>query len=179
MGLINFKDIDFNKSIDKTNKVINFNGNEIQIVNYLSASDKYDFIMSVVFKSLDRDNIFDSFRADIYFDLNIIYLYTNIVFSAEDRVDEFSLYDTLKRSGLIDAVKAEIDEKELELLRNHIFQTQSRVVSYNRTITATVNGFIKTLPEKFEEVKKLINGFDLEKIVALKDIANQFKTVNN
>ena len=29
MGLINYKDIDFNKSINKVNKTINFNGSEI------------------------------------------------------------------------------------------------------------------------------------------------------
>lgn len=179
MGLINFKDIDFNQSIDKTNKVINFNGNEIQIVNYLSASDKYDFIMNVVFKSLDGDGIFDIFRADVYFNLNIIYLYTNIIFTAEDRANEFELYDTLKRSGLIDAVKAEIDEVELETLHSYILQTQSRVTSYNRTTAATINNFLKTLPEKLEKVKEFINNFDPDKLQILKDVVNQVKMTND
>ena len=40
MGLINYKDIDFNKSINKENKIINFNGSEIQIVNCLSDHNR-------------------------------------------------------------------------------------------------------------------------------------------
>ena len=179
MSLINFNEIDFNKSIDKTNKVIDFNGSEIQIVKYLSASDKSDLIMSVVFKSLDSESIFDSFRADIYFDLHMVYLYTNIVFPAEARVDEFALYDTLKRSGLIDAVKAEISEQELCSLREHIAQLQLRVVDYNRTAAATIDKLFKALPEKIEEVKKLMDSLGPEYIQAFKDIADQFKNTNN
>lgn len=90
MGLINYKDIDFNKSINKVNKTINFNGSEIQVVNYLSAQDKYDLIMVTIQKAFEK-GIYNEYKLKVYFDLHIVYMYTNIVFTAEDRADEVGL----------------------------------------------------------------------------------------
>lgn len=175
MGLINYKDIDFKKSINKENKVINFNGSEIQIVNYLSANDKYDLIMITLQKSLDK-NIYNPFKIDMYFDLNIIYLYTNIIFSNEDRVDEVELYDILKRSGLIDAVKAEIDINELEQLKSYIWLLTEMITKYRNTFGAVIGSFIEQLPANMEKAKDIIGEFEPEKYQGLLDIANQIKT---
>lgn len=174
MSLINFKDIDFEKSIDKTNKTINFNGNEIEIVNYLSTNDKYDLIMITLQKSFEK-NIYNPFRMDIYFDLNVIYLYTNIVFSEEDRLDEAALYDTLKRSGLIDAVMAEIDEKELRLLKSYIYELSEIIIKYRNTFGAVVGSFIEQLPQNMEKAKEIIGNFDPEKYQGILSLASQIK----
>lgn len=174
MSLINYKDIDFNKSINKENKIINFNGSEIQIVNYLSANDKYDLIMITLQKSLDK-NIYNPFKIDMYFDLNVIYLYTNIVFNNEDRVDEVGLYDTLKRSGLIDAVKAEIDENELEQLKSYIRLLTEIIIKYRNTFGAVIGSFIEQLPANMEKAKDIIGEFDSEKYKEFLNMASQLK----
>ena len=174
MGLINYKDIDFNKSINKENKIIDFNGSDIQIVNYLSANDKYDLIMVTLQKSLEN-NVYNSFKIDMYFELHMIYMYTNIVFDAEDRVDEASLYDTLKRSGLIAAVKAEIDKNELWDLKNTIYHVADVITGYRGTFGAIVNNFIEQLPANMEKAKQIIGEFDPEKYKAVMSFANQIK----
>jgi hypothetical protein len=174
MSLINFKEIDFNKSIDKTNKVINFNGQEIEVVNYLSANDKYDLIMITLQKSFEK-NIYNPFKIDMYFDLNVVYLYTNIVFDAEDRLDEAALYDTLKRSGLMDAVKAEIDSDELWDIKNTIWQLSEIILKYRNTFGAVVGAFIEQLPQNMEKAKDIIGEFDPEKWKGLMSMASQIK----
>lgn len=177
MSLINYKDIDFNKSIDKKNKIIHFNGSEIEIVNYLSANDKYDLIMITLQKSLDK-NIYNPFKIDMYFDLNVVYLYTNIVFDAEVRADEASLYDTLKSSGLIDAVKAAIDEDELTVLKEYIYTLTKIITHYRNTFGAVVGGFIEQLPQNMEKAKEIIGEFDSEKYKDLLNLAGQLKAGN-
>jgi hypothetical protein len=175
MGLINFKDIDFNKSINKENKVINFNGSEIEIVNYLSTNDKYDLIMITLQKAFEK-NIYNPFKMDVFFNLNVIYLYTNIVFSTADREDESALYDVLYRSGLIDAVIAEIDADELASLKNYVCDLARIITQYRNTFGSVVGGFIEQLPAMMEKAREVIEKFDPTKMQELMTIANQIKT---
>lgn len=174
MSLINYKDIDCNKSIDKTNKVINFNGHEIEIVNYLSTNDKYDLIMITLQKAFEK-NIYNSFKMDIYFDLNVVYLYTNLVFDSEDREDESQLYDTLKRSGLIDAIKAEIPEEELNYLKSCVLRMSDTIIKYRNTFGAVLGSIVEQLPENMEKAKEFVQEFDSEKYAGLLDLAKQIK----
>ncbi len=174
MGLINYKDIDFKQSINKENKVINFNGSEIQIVNYLSANDKYDLIMVTLQKSFEK-NIYNPFKMDMYFNLNVIYSYTNIVFDDEDTLDEAELYDTLESSGLIDKVLAEIDTEELAYLHECIVKLAKTITKYRNTFGAVVGSFFNDFPERMEETKEIVNEFDLEKLKPLLALAGQIK----
>ena len=160
MALINFKDIDFNKSINKENKIIDFNGSEIQIVQYLSSQDKYDLIMVTAQKAKEK-NIYNPFLIDLYFDLNVIYLYTNIVFDAEDRADEAGLYDTLKKSGLIDIVKENIGD-ELYLLKHYIEAVIYHYTTYSNTFKGSVEELLEKLPKDLEGITNLIKNVSPE-----------------
>ena len=161
MALINFKDIDFNKSISKENKVIDFNGSEIQIINYLPVQDKYDLIMVTVQKSKEK-NMYNPFLIDLYFDLNVIYLYTNIIFNAEDRAEEAGLYDTLKKSGLIDEVKKNIDNDELELLKFYVEAVANYSVQYSNTFKGSVEELLEKLPKDLGGLAELIKNMPPE-----------------
>lgn len=166
MALINFKDINCKKSIDKTNKVINFNGSEIEIVNYLSANDKYDLIMITLQKSFER-NIYNAFKMDMYFALNVVYSYTNIVFDDEDRLDEAKLFDTMTRSGLIDAVLNEIDVEELDYLKSCVLRLSDVIIKYRNTFGSVFEMFIEQLPDNMNKVKTMLGEMDPDKVKAL------------
>ena len=174
MELINYVDINCDELIDKTNTTITFNGHEIQIVNYLSTDDKYDLIMITLQKAFEK-NIYNPFKMDIYFDLNVIYLYTNIVFSTDDRIDEGALYDTLKRSGLIDAVKEKIPAEELAYLKDCVIKLSETIIKYRNTFGAVVGGFIEMLPDNMEKAKEIIGSFDPEKYQELITLASKIK----
>ena len=175
MSLINYKDIDLKQSINTENTVIDFNGCEIQIVNYLSSSDKYDLIMITLQKAFEN-NVYNPFKIDLYFDLNVVYLYTNIVFDSEDRADEMALYDSLKRSGLIDTVRANIDCNELYELKNTIYMLVDIITKYRNTFGAVVGSFIEQLPANMEKAKEIIGEFDPEKYQGILNMANQIKS---
>ena len=174
MALINYKDIDFKQSINKENKIINFNGSEIQIVPYLSVNDKYDLIMITLQKAFEK-NIYNTFKLDVYFDLNVVYLYTNIVFSNEDRLDESALYDNLKQSGLLDMIKSNIDEEELKYLKNCVIELSKVIIKYRNTFGSVIGALVEQLPANMEEAQKIVEGFDPEKYKALATLAAQIK----
>jgi hypothetical protein len=176
MGLINFKDIDFNKSINKENKIIEFNGSEIQIVNYLSIHDKYDLIMITLQKAFE-EGIYNDIKLHMYFNLNIIYMYTNIIFNSEDRADEESLYDTLERSGLILAVKEQIDNNELNFLWDNLKKIEVKIKEYKGNLLHFLTDAIANLPGKAEKALETLKQIDPELLKSL--AAGPFSTIFN
>lgn len=158
MSLINYKDIDFKKSINKENKIINFNGSEIRVVNYLSIHDKYDLIMTTIKKSYENE-MYNPIKLDMYFNIHLIYLYTNIIFDSEDRADVTVIYDNFKNSGLLALVKEAIDPNELNDLQEKLAQTLQVCKEYNSSVT----GFLSNLLN--EVMDKIGSGLD-----TLKDI---------
>ena len=69
-----------NLKVDTTVNHFDFKGNEIEVLQYLPAADKYDFIMLTLQKS-EEDGIYNENKLDMYFHLHLIYMYTNISFT--------------------------------------------------------------------------------------------------
>lgn len=159
MGLINYNNIDFNKSIDKENIVIDFNGSEIQILKYLPANDKYNLIMLAIQKAFD-DNIYNDFRLKVHFELLLVFMYTNIEFPPENAADDITLYDTMKRSGLIDAVVAAIPQSELALLIEMVNKVLERKVNNKGNLFNNIMDFISGLPNQVQDSLEKLKEID-------------------
>lgn len=164
MGLVNYKDIDFNKSINKENKTINFNGSEIQIVNYLSSNDKNDLISITLQKSFDGIT-FNNYKLNMYFDLHLVYLFTNIVFSKDDMKDEEELFDTLYRSGLINLIKDAIPKKEIETLWQNVLLNKSALENYYNSFAYFISNTIEDLEEKVNHAIEIIKTLNIEELL--------------
>ena len=172
MGLINYKDIDFNKSINKENKIINFNGSEIQIINYLPINDKYDLVMTTLKKAFENE-IYNSIKIEMYFDLHLIYMYTNIIFDVEDKVDQEEIYDILFNSGLISLVKENINQNELGLLNCMLQNTLQVLDEYNLSIKGFLSDIFDEVLEKVSEIIKVFKNIDPE--LVKKTLANNLE----
>jgi hypothetical protein len=95
--------------------------------------------------------------------LNIIYLYTDIDFSAEDREDEMKLYDILEHNDIIDQVIAAIGEDEYTTLEDYLFEMKSNYLTYKNTAAAVLNKIIQDLPKNAAAAKEIMDSFDPEK----------------
>lgn len=163
MGLVNYKDIDFNKSIKKENKIIDFNGTEIQIVPYLSMNDKYDLIMITLQKSFEN-GIYNSLKLDMYFDLNLVYMYSNILFTDEERADEVALYDKMRTSGLLNAVLREIPIEEHQFLITILHENEEKLTKYNNSFNGLITNFIEDISKKLEKGMDILKQIKPEKL---------------
>ena len=92
-------------------KTFDFCGQKIEVLKYLPAQDKYDLLMVTLQKSLEG-NIYNDFKLDLFFELNLVYMYTNITFTEKQREDEFKLYDNLKSNGFFELFYNALDETE-------------------------------------------------------------------
>ena len=92
---------DLNVNLNTENKTFIFNDNTITVAQYLPLADKYDLISIALQKSY-VDGIYNELLLDAYFHLALVYLYTDIEFTDEDKLDEMNLFDKLVTSGFID-----------------------------------------------------------------------------
>lgn len=164
MGLINFKDMGL-KPI-KEQETININGIDITIVPYLPENEKYDLIMITLQKAYE-EGIYNPVLLNRHFLLNIIYLYTGIVFSEEDLADEAELYDILYTNGIIDEVLEAIDPDELDSLTQLLNATKEEMTKYNMSISGFLTDIIEKLEDKLESGVNLLKGLDAEKLQEL------------
>ena len=164
MGLINFKDMGL-KPI-KDYKTITVNNNEITVVSYLPENEKYDLVMITLQKSYEN-GIYNPVLLSRYLFLNIIYSYTGIVFTDEDRADEAELYDTLYTNGIIDEVLDVIDPDELNNLTKLLNNTKEEMIKYNLSIGGFLTYTIDSLKEKLEKGMDMLKNLDAEKLQEL------------
>ena len=144
--------------------------NGIQVKKRISTSDKIDLIQIALQKS-EEDNLYNEVKLDCYFHLNIVYLYTDIEFSVEDREDEMELYDILDRNDIIDQVIAAIGEDEYDDLRSKLTEMKLEFLSYRNTAAAVLTRIIQDLPKNAAAAKEIVDSFDPSKYQEVVDFA--------
>jgi hypothetical protein len=149
-----------------------FNGFSIEVKQYLPVSDKYDLLMIALQKAKKSDGTYDEFLLSIYFYLNLVYLYSNIEFTAEDKADELTLYDTLKSNGLLEEIVSYIPEKEYV----NLFSTLNKIVQndmeYGTRAGAVITKVVQDLPKNAEAAAKIVENFDPKQYQSVIDFAN-------
>ena len=70
-----------------TTHILEWNGYEIEVLDYLPIEDKYDLIMVTLQKAWE-DGYYNPIKIVQFFHLHLIYMYTNINFTDKQREDE-------------------------------------------------------------------------------------------
>lgn len=146
----------------KTNTSVNtfdFCEQKIEVLKYLPAQDKYDLLMITLQKSLEG-NVYNAFKLNLYFELNLVYMYTNISFTDKQREDEFKLYDTLKSNGFFELFYSAMEVSEYEDLFKQMTDMVETFEKDRRTVAGILTNFIDNLPEQADTMANILNNFD-------------------
>lgn len=135
-----------------------FEKKPVQVLNYLPVQEKED-IIEVAYQKAIVDNVFNPILFNIYFLLNIVYSYTNLTFTDEQRKDEKKLYDMLESSGLLNDILRNIKRTEcyffeqnaVEYISKRQSQDYSVIGLFNNAVGA-LNTFSKVVSEKLSNV---------------------------
>lgn len=147
-----------------------FCGQIVEVLKYLPAQDKYDLLMVTLQKSLEN-GAYNDFKLNLFFELNLVYMYTNISFTEKQREDEFKLYDNLKSNGFFDLFFKTLNEDEYNELYTQL-NSIKKASTLNRTsVGAIISQFINDLPSKAEAAAKIVESFDPKKYQAVIDFA--------
>lgn len=154
---------------------------DIEVLQYLPVQDKIDLV-DITLQKAKEDRLYNPIKIDVFFHLNLIYLYTNLTFTDKQREDEYKLYDILESNGIISKVIAAMDENEYNFLLNKINEKAENELTYNTTTASIIAKLVDDLPGNAEAAQKIVDNFDPEKykaVINFAQAANGGRTLNN
>lgn len=163
-----FSELNLKKNANVT--TINVNDKEIQVLQYLPIEDKNDLIEIVLQKSFDR-GICNEMKLDMYFYLYLVYMYTNLEFTDDEKADEAELYDLLNSNDVLFEIIGAIDDEEYETLVNYLQEMRNNYEEYYRSTASLLQSFIEDMPANAEAAKEIVDNFDKEKFKEVVDFA--------
>ena len=130
MAKIAFTKLGLNKNQEI--KILKWNEQDIEIKQYLPIQEKFNLIAAVLNNCQDENNFNNEAKQQLYFDLEVVFRYTNINFTDKQKEDTAKLYDLLKGSGLIDEIYKNIPE--YLVLRDWVRITAYNIYEYRNSI---------------------------------------------
>ena len=139
LGLVKNQDI----------KTVEWNGQIIEIKQYLPINEKLNLITNVINAAHDSNKNFSNpIQVKVYTDLEILYFYTNINFTEKQKEDVAKLYDLVNSSGLVEAILNVIPDKEYKNIICGIQDSIDAIYSYQNSIL----GILDTLKTDYSNL---------------------------
>lgn len=154
-----FKDLGIKEN--KSFKVISFKGKELKIAEYLSIDEKIDLIDIALQKAFINGKL-SPLQLKKHYELGLVYMYSDIIFDEDDRADEATLYDTLRSSGLMDAIIKAIPSKEIQVLAEMLYETKTVNENYRNSIIGAAEALVNTLVTELPNILNLLENITPE-----------------
>ena len=87
---------------------IEFNEQTIEVKRYLPINEKLEMAGRILSLSEDENRFWNIGKLDLFFNLEVLYNYTNLSFTDKQKDDPCKLYDLVETSGLLTEVKRAI-----------------------------------------------------------------------
>lgn len=152
-------------SFDWKNKKISF-------YKYLPIESKYDIVMITLQESFE-DGIYNPIKLDMNFHVNLVFMYTDLIFTEEERSDIGKLYDEMKSTGFLDEFLRHINPDEYKEMQEDIEHISQLLIEYNSSTAGIVTKFINDLPTNAEIMKEILDDFNPEKYQNVVQFAQQ------
>lgn len=159
---------------DTSTETIDWNNNSIEIKQYLPIEEKYNLVM-VTLQEAKESNIYNPLKIDLFFHLNLVYMYTNINFTEKQKEDASKLYDNLMSSGLLAQIISKIPTEEYDMLYTYLENVKNDLDKYGQSFKAILDAIINELPEKASEAMKILESFnpeDYKSVIAFAKASN-------
>ena len=157
-----------NLTNNKTTSTFDFNGQNIEVLNYLPIEDKYDLVMITLQKS-EEDGYYNPMKLDMFFHLHLVYMYTNIAVDGD--MEETEIYDLLETSGLLAKVVDVMEDSEYNELYHYLETTKDEVMTFKNTTAAVISKVINDLPKNAALAAEIVQNFNPEQYEAVANFA--------
>lgn len=161
MAKVSFNKLGLAKTIEP--KIVEFNGMEIEVKQYLPVNDKLELISNVINASADDNNFANPVKIDIFTTLEILYNYTNINFTDKQKEDPAKLYDLVISNGLVAAVAKAIPGAEYKGVYDNVKACVNAVYAYRNSVLGILESAVadySNLNLDAEEIQKKLGDPD-------------------
>lgn len=171
MAKLAYTKLGLNKMIEKNPMIIEFNGQEIEIIQYLPVEKKLELIAEIINKSLDNNTYYNPCRIDIYMITEMILAYTNINITEKQKEDIYKLYDSFVASGLAALIINNIPSVDYNFIYGSVNTTIQNIYKYKNSalgILDTISSDYSSLNLDASEIQsKLANPENLDLLKAV------------
>lgn len=168
--MIDFKTFNIKLETKKDKEIEIFGGNKVKVRQFISSNEKRDLLLITLQQSL-VDHIINPFYLDINFHVNLIKMYSDIVFQPEDIESNFELYDKLVITEIYDAVIAAIPEEDYNELQEYLTILVEKYEKYSLSAFAIVNSMLEQLPNNVKSAEDAVKSFDPETLKQIVELA--------
>lgn len=165
--MANFNDMKIN--LNKSLKIIKINGKDVNVKQYLPAEEK-NAILENVIQQADQGTILNTFLLDCIFDMYVIFEYTDINFTDEQKNDILNTYDLLESNNFINIIIAAIPEEEYKVLRDNLEDMVEDYLGYRNSARALLKQFEFFAPDAAEKLQQATENMDKEKLDTLGNV---------
>lgn len=155
----------------KSVQTFEFEGAEIEVLNYLPISEKNDLIM-ITLQESEENGLYNPNKLEMYFNLNLVYMYTNLSFTEKQKEEPAKLYDILKTHKFFEKFIVAMPDSEYYYLHNTLNEYMEKILTYRNTAGAVIQSIIQDLPKNAQAAADLVNSFDKEKFKEVVNLAN-------
>lgn len=168
--------VSFSKlGLTKNNNVniIEFNGQKIEIKQYLSINDKANLASNVLNYTIGNGTtrFINPLQVEVYTLLQTIEKYTNITFTDKQREDPAKLYDLIVSSGLWELVFEQIDKNDYAAMISYVNKSVEAFYNYYNSIYGildNINKQYETMNLDATEIQKKLDN--PENLTLLKEV---------
>ena len=154
-------------------KTIEFNGQNIEVKQYLPIQDKLRLISNIINQSMEQDTDFANpikFRA--FFIIELLEYYTNINFTDKMKEDSAKLFDLVESSGLYAEIRAALPDKECDILEIEAYRTLEAFYKYKNSAVGILDAIKNGYDQQSFDLESLMASIkDPEALAVLKEIA--------
>ena len=139
----------------------------IQVRKYLPIQEKLELISKVIMQAHEPNSNYNNpVKTDVYIKLEIVFAYTDLIFTEKQLEDTPKLYDLLYCNGVIDKVIEAIGQNEYDEIRSGVYRSIDSVYAYQNSALGILDNLRQehdTLDFNIEELQqKLANTENLD-----------------
>lgn len=142
----------------------------IEVLKYLPIEDKNDLI-HIALQNAEENGIYNDVLLEMYFNLYIVYFYTNLNFTDKQKEDPAKLYDQMESNGLITQVIAHMDEDEYANLLTYLETIRDEMLTYKNTAGAVLQTIVQDLPRNAAAAAEIVNSWTPEQFDQVRRLA--------
>ena len=129
--------------------IIEWNGQQIEVKDYLPMSEKLDLVSTIINNSIDDNGYYNPMRVYIHTIIEVILAYTNISVTEKQKEDVVKLYDLFVSSGLSGKIIGEtINPYEYQQIQKWIHETINSIYNYKNSVM----GILDTISQDYSNL---------------------------
>ena len=128
----------------------------ISVRTYLPIEEKLELITKVIIQAHEPDSNYNNpVKTDAVMALEMIFAYTDLVFTEKQKEDLPKLYDLLKSNGIIEVITEAIPELERLDVERGVYRTIDSVYAYQNSVM----GILENVKQEHEETDMSFDKF--------------------